>query len=286
MVFSLRHKAEEASANLPPLMPRAEKIAFAVLQGHHARRKSGPGEKFWQFREYTHDDRIQDIDWRQSAKSQRVFIRQKEWETLQKNIFWCSAAPSMHFKSSNDLPLKYDAAALLTLSLALMHAHSGENVGMMHGSRPSHTEKTLREMDHFLINNKSGELPEMHACAISKNSGLVLAGDFLSPIGEIETAFHALSIHTRNTLVIQVLDPAEINLPYQGRIQFKHPGGNDEIDIRHAASIRRAYQERIEEHQKKLKQLCDRLGWKYIFHVTDKPAQETLFNIWSMMSRP
>lgn len=286
MLFSFRQKAEEASANLPPLLPRAEKIALNVLQGHHARRKSGTGEKFWQFREYTHDDRIQDIDWRQSAKTQRVYIRQKERTTLQKNLFWCSSSSSMHFKSEDNLLTKHEAAAILTLSLAVMLAHSGEYVGMLHGSRPSHTEKTLREIEYFLRdNNNPEELPLMNVLGIAKNAGLVLAGDFLSTVNEIETMMRTLGASTRNGLMIQILDPAEIKLPYHGRVLFKNPNGQDNIDIDHAASIRTAYQQRIDDHQKSLKNACDKTGWKYILHVTDQPLHDTLFKIWTLWSR-
>lgn len=286
MILKFRQKAEDVSAKLPPLMPRAEKIALSVLQGRHARRKSGTGEKFWQFREYTHDDRLQDIDWRQSAKTQRIYIRQKERTTLQKNLFWCSGAPSMHFTSGNKTETKYEAAATLTMALALMLAHSHENVGMLRGPRPSHTEKTLNEIENFLTHHQTQEeLPPANGQQIPKNTGLILTGDFLAPIEEIKTIFTGLSINTRNVLIIQVLDPAEIKLPYSGRIHFKHPGGQDDIDIDHAASIRAAYQQRIETHQAALKTLCDKLGWKYILHVTDKSAQETLLNIWNLMSR-
>ncbi|HEY8874668.1 MAG TPA: hypothetical protein VIM52_16675, partial [Stellaceae bacterium] len=48
----LRDRAEHAAAALPPLLVAAERIAATVAQGVHGRRRVGPGETFWQFRQY------------------------------------------------------------------------------------------------------------------------------------------------------------------------------------------------------------------------------------------
>ena len=67
-LLTFRHEADKASAHLPSLMMQAEKVANGILHGDHALRKSGMGEKFWQFREYLPGDRPQDIDWRQRVR--------------------------------------------------------------------------------------------------------------------------------------------------------------------------------------------------------------------------
>ena len=78
----IHHKAEELAALLP-LMVAAERVAATVSQGVHGRRSVGQGETFWQFRRYGFGDSTQLIDWRQSAKSQPVYVRETEWEAAQ-----------------------------------------------------------------------------------------------------------------------------------------------------------------------------------------------------------
>ena len=84
----LHHRAEELSAHLPPLLVAAERVAATVSQGVHGRRRVGQGETFWQFRRYEFGDSTQLIDWRQSAKSQPLYVRETEWEAAQSVWLW------------------------------------------------------------------------------------------------------------------------------------------------------------------------------------------------------
>ena len=103
---------------MPPLMVAAERVAATVAQGVHGRRRVGPGETFWQFRQYSQGDTPNSIDWRQSAKSDRVYVREREWEAAQTVWLWCDQSPSMDYSSSRELESKHDRAALLTLATA------------------------------------------------------------------------------------------------------------------------------------------------------------------------
>ncbi len=49
---SLRQRAEQLAAILPPILVAAERVASTVVQGVHGRRRVGQGEAFWQFRHY------------------------------------------------------------------------------------------------------------------------------------------------------------------------------------------------------------------------------------------
>ena len=100
----LFHRAEELGAALPPLLVAADRVASTVSQGVHGRRRVGQGETFWQFRRYEPGDSTLRIDWRQSAKSQRVYIRQTEWEAAQSVWLWRDASASMRYRSSKATP--------------------------------------------------------------------------------------------------------------------------------------------------------------------------------------
>jgi len=73
-----REEAERLGAALPPLLVEAERLTSGVWLGVHGRRKAGMGETFWQFRRYRVEDPSTSIDWRQSAKSQHLFVRERE----------------------------------------------------------------------------------------------------------------------------------------------------------------------------------------------------------------
>src|SRR5258707_8845883 len=95
----LRTAADDVAVRLPALLVAARRIAATVTLGSHGRRRAGPGESFWQFRPYSRDDAPQSIDWRQSAKSDHVFVREREWVAAQTAALWSDLSPSMHYRS-------------------------------------------------------------------------------------------------------------------------------------------------------------------------------------------
>ena len=78
-----REEAERLGSALPPLLVEAERLTSGVWLGVHGRRKAGMGETFWQFRRYRVEDPATSVDWRQSAKSQHLFVREREWEAAE-----------------------------------------------------------------------------------------------------------------------------------------------------------------------------------------------------------
>src|SRR3954462_14861879 len=97
---SIQHHGEQLAAALPPLLVAAERVASTVAQGVHGRRRVGQGETFWQFRQYQPGDAATRIDWRESAKSQRLYIRETEWEAAQSVWLWRDPSGSMDYSSA------------------------------------------------------------------------------------------------------------------------------------------------------------------------------------------
>jgi uncharacterized protein (DUF58 family) len=128
---ALQHRAEQLAARLPPLMVEAERVATTVAQGVHGRRRVGTGETFWQFRQYQPGDPVPRIDWRESAKSMRLYIRETEWEAAQSVWLWRDGSPSMDYASRPELPTKRTRVDLLLLALAALLIRGGERVALL-----------------------------------------------------------------------------------------------------------------------------------------------------------
>ncbi len=79
----LRAEAERQTAALPPLLADAQRLAATLILGEHGRRRAGQGETFWQYRRAEAGDPFTSIDWRRSARSDRLYVRQTEWEAAQ-----------------------------------------------------------------------------------------------------------------------------------------------------------------------------------------------------------
>ena len=131
-----RDRAEQAAAALPPLLVAAERVAATVAQGVHGRRRVGQGETFWQFRQYQPGDAAARIDWRESAKSQRLYVRETEWEAAQSVWLWRDASASMDYSSAGyipggDWPTKRDRAELILMALASLLVRGGERLALL-----------------------------------------------------------------------------------------------------------------------------------------------------------
>lgn len=283
-LFPLRRRAEEASAGLPALMAAAEKAATSIFTGDHYQRRVGAGEKFWQFREYAPGDRPQDIDWRQSAKGDRIFVRQKEWQTPQTALIWCQNSPGMGYHSRRSLPSKIQESVTLSLALSMMMMRAGEQVGLLDGSlRPGRAQGTLHMLGDHMLRTRTDDLPHPALQDIPRHAAAILIGDILSPSENISHTLDALAARAGSGLVIQVLDPAELSLPFSGRVIFENDSGAERHPIDDVASIGDAYRERMKSHIAHVRETCRRHNWCWILHSTDTDMRETLFEAWRLM---
>lgn len=271
--FTLRAKAEDALADLPSLRSAAERLAASIQHGDHAQKKSGGHERFWQFREYQDSDRPQDIDWRQSAKTDHVYVRERELQTPQNVYLWCNRSKSMDFKSSAALYSKQDAAQIITLASAILLQRAGEQIGFLGEGRTGRSEIALDKIGQRLLERSDNVLPKSGA---AQNNSLFLCGDFLEPLKDIEASFNT---YQTSGFVVQVLDPAELDLPYSGHVVFDGLGGAHE-KIDNVTAIRSAYQDRIQHHIDGVEALCETNGWGYALHRTDAALHDTLLKIW------
>jgi uncharacterized protein (DUF58 family) len=283
--FFLRQIADKESSDLPALMALAERAATNILSGDHALRKPGTGEKFWQYREYDPSDRPQDIDWRMSARTDKVYTRQKEWQSTQSGLFWVQSSESMQFKSNKTFLTKKENGIVLALGLANLLIAAHEKVGLLSGAiSPGGSDQKIHNIAEELIRSHTDTLPSVDYKKINKNSTFIILGDFLDPIEIIEKKFIEFSTRTDNVIIFQILDPAEIMLPYEGRYIFENKEISQKHHIQNVESIRYQYQEKINHHIDQITQLCKKHNFFWVLHSTDMPIRDTLFKVWSMCS--
>jgi uncharacterized protein (DUF58 family) len=280
---NLQYEAEALGASLPPLLVDAERLAAAVSLGVHGRRKAGMGESFWQFRRYRPEDASTAIDWRQSAKSQHLFVREREWEAAQSVWFWCDASAGMQFKSGK--VTKADRAKLLALALASVLVRGGERVALFGDSHaPASSRAALRRIGHTLLDLPASDAALPPDAAITKNAQFVWLSDFLSPLADIETTLRRLSRFAVAGQLVHIIDPAEEDFPFTGRTRFEDARGDLSEIIGRAETVAGAYRTRFKAHVEALGALARRLGWTHIAHRTDRSPQTALVALYADMS--
>ncbi|MEX0583003.1 MAG: DUF58 domain-containing protein, partial [Sneathiella sp.] len=182
-----RDSAESLAQTLPPLILAAEHLVNAFDMGVHGRRRAGTGEDFWQFKRYGPDDSTASIDWRQSAKREHVYIRQKEQETAETIWIWCDNAQTMAYGSTAGGPSKLSRATILGLALALSLSKSGEKFGLLGQEEKASTGSS--SFNRFVDRIGKMQTPSLSdlssANRLSNKSTVVLISDFLHDLPDI-----------------------------------------------------------------------------------------------------
>ncbi|HEY2008562.1 MAG TPA: DUF58 domain-containing protein [Rhizomicrobium sp.] len=267
----LQHEADGLSAGLPPLMVEADHLAASVSLGVHGRRRAGMGESFWQFRRYASHDSSAAIDWRQSAKSQHIFVREREWEAAQTVWFWRDASANMSFKSGG--VSKRARADLLLLALASLLVRGGERVGFigMEGGAGA-SRLALTRMGRAMFAPTTETLPP--PAPLKRGNQLVWFSDFLDD--GVFDVMKRLSHAGMAGHLVRIIDPAEEDFPYTGRTRFESPAGQEDEIFGRAERVRGAYRARFTAHGERVAEAASKLGWTCTVHRTDHAPQGSL----------
>jgi uncharacterized protein (DUF58 family) len=276
-----REQAEQLASTLPPLLVAAEQLASTIVLGVHGRRKAGMGESFWQFRRYSIEDPSTAIDWRQSAKSQHLFVREREWEAAESIWFWRDASPGMRFSSATTHPTKAERATVLTLALASLLVRGGERIALLGGDAPPKSGRVaLRRIAHRLADLPPGDESLPPTAVMSRQGSLVWISDFLDPLEVIESRMRGFANAGVRGFLAQMIDPAEEDFPYSGRVRFEAPAITDTQMFGRTQNVRANYRARYKAHAESVGQMARRLGWSFLRHRTDRPAQTALIALY------
>lgn len=283
----IRREAEEAAALFPALMVEAERIAQTVAAGLHGRRRAGPGETFWQHRAYGFGDPVSAIDWRQSARAaDRLYVRQNEWEAAAAVWIWRDASSSLDYASSRDAPTKRRRAEILATALAILLSQAGERIGLIgEGGRAYHGRTAPSRILETLLTSKTDGGESTPPCAqIPAGSRIVLHSDFFVQPKAVARAVRDYAAANAKGALVQIIDAAEEDFPFGGRMEFEDPESRERLLFGEAGSVGAAYRARFAAHRAALEDVARKYGWVFIAHRTDHPAQSALLALFAALS--
>ena len=279
----LRSRAEALGQTLPPLLAEAEMLASTVMMGEHGRRRAGLGDEFWQYRPAHQGDSARMIDWRRSARSDAHFVREREWQAAQSVTIWVDPAKSMSFTGDRSRAPKADRARLLGLALAVLLLRGGERVGLAGLAAPRAGRAQLLRLAARLSGEDAGEdygAPVTEGM-VGHGRGVFLS-DFLGDLSGIEAGLARAADRGVKGVLIQTLDPAEEEFPFDGRTIFESMGGTLRHETQRAGDLRTRYLARLAERKDRLAHLARAVGWHFTTHHTGAPAQSAL--LWAYLA--
>ena len=281
-LIALERDAHAVADVLPELLLEADRISSTIAHGIHGRRRPGPGDTFWQFRQLQAQDSIQLIDWRRSASSDQLYVREREWEAAHTIWLWSDMSASMEFKSHLSSITKRDRALVLMLASAELLVRSGERVALLGLTQPTASRKATTRIAEAIAANATSPaltMSEPPKARLTRFSSMILVSDFLDPVPMIREYVEALAAQGVVGHMVQVLDPAEETLPYAGRTEFLSVEGDERWTADRAESLRGAYQTKLYAHRAELAEIANRIGWSFLVHHTDRPASELMLSL-------
>lgn len=275
--LEIRRRADTLAAPYPALLAEAERVAAVVAQGVHGRRRPGQGETFWQYRNYQPSDSAHHIDWRRSARSNQVYVRENEWEAANTVWFWRDGSAGMDWSSNKKLPTKQDRASVISIALAALLMRAGERCAVLGETKTPRTGRIGLERLSLRLAGSEGETKNLSA-DIPSHARLVIASDFLESPDVWRERLARLSARPAKGVLLHIIDPAERDFPYKGRMQLRFPGLSKlpPLLVGRAEQAAEEYREKFAAHCAELEQTARRLDWPIVVHETDKPPAQAL----------
>src|ERR671912_2004288 len=179
---------------LPRLVLEARRAAATLTHGIHGRRRAGIGETFWQFRPFVTGEAAQRVDWRRSARDDRLYVREREWEAAQNVWLWIDRSASMGYVSSLAQAPKVERALVLGMALADIFVNAGERVGLL-GLMRAHASRQIAEKVAEAIAGDPSSLDDdlPPRAPIGRFDEAVIVSDFLSPVSEVTEVVEGIS---------------------------------------------------------------------------------------------
>lgn len=281
-VLALEREAAGLVARMPELLMEADRIAATVSHGIHGRRRAGTGETFWQYRPYQQGEGAQLIDWRRSAAGDHLYVREREREAAHTLYLWPDLSPSMNFRSHLSAITKLERVLVLTLASAELLVRGGERVALLGRTTPSANRNVAVRIAESLVTASAADEDQKSRppkAVLSRFSGLIVFSDFLAPPEAIRERLETYAASGVAGHLVQVLDPAEETLPYEGRTEFVTASGRDRWVADRVETLRPQYRARFEAHRAEVAEIARRYGWSFLVHHTDRPASEPMLSL-------
>ncbi|PTX99352.1 hypothetical protein DB346_15935 [Verrucomicrobia bacterium LW23] len=262
---------------LGSLSLKSRYVMEGLLHGLHKSPFHGLSVEFNEYRDYQPGDDLRHLDWRLYARSDRLAIKKFEQETNANAYLLCDTSASMTYKGSRAWGSKLEAAAICAAALGWMLLHQHDAVGWMAaaaanlpgpaggagtgegaaqfdylapGQRRSQFGALLGRLERMQGGSGEGRfdaLLETAARLIRRRSIVFIISDLLEDAATMRDACRRLRYSGHDCVVIQILDPDEIDFPFEGDVTFEDLETSARRQVR-TSEARTLYLRRLQAH--------------------------------------
>jgi uncharacterized protein (DUF58 family) len=299
----LRHGAEPVPgagfidpavlARIGNLQLVARTVVDGFINGLHRAPYLGLSLDFAEHRAYMPGDDIRRIDWRLYARTDRYHVKEFEADTNSNFVALLDTSASMGYGSG--AITKFDYARYLAASLAYFSHDQRDRVGLV-----SFTDRVVdyvpcsaKHMDILLHtvararpegrSELAGVLRQVNEL-LDRRGIVVLLSDLYAEPETIVGAVAPLRYRGHDVIVFHILDPAELELPFEQPLSMQDLETAERLPVVPAA-LRERYRALVEAHVAELSRTLTNHRIDYALLSTAQPLDHALFTYLSARER-
>ncbi len=280
----------ELASQLDRLDLLARMLVEGFLTGLHRSPYHGFSAEFAEYRRYQPGEPTTHIDWRVLARSDRAYQKVYAEETNLRCTLLVDCSASMRFTADEKTrPSKLAYGRVLAACLAYLLLRQNDAVGLVTFDQKPLARVPARSVRRqlFEVLKVLNEAPEgtgtslgpvLHDVAerIPRRGLVVLVSDLMDDPAAVLSGLKHFRHRGHEVLVLQVLDPREVDLDFPGEVEFtalESPGTRLRTEPAH---VRTGYRERLEAWRAHLRRECRRHLVDLVELTTDQPVGAAL----------
>jgi uncharacterized protein (DUF58 family) len=273
-------------ARLGTLELRARTIVEGFLTGLHRSPFKGFSVEFAEYRQYMPGDDLSTIDWKVYARSDRHYVKKFEEETNLDCHIMLDVSGSMGYGSRGITKFQYGQCLAASLAYLMNRQRDGVGltafdegiVGMLPASaRPGHLRAMLITLERLELGTRTNVSKPMHqlASSLTKRGMVVLISDLLDNADEVIRGLRHLQFRGTDVVVFHVLDPDEIEFPFERATRFEDMESGAEV-MAVPAVVREHYVDAMQQLIARYKRELGGSGIDYHLLTTTDPLELAL----------
>ena len=270
----------------------ARNVVNGFINGLHRAPYFGASIDFAEHRGYVPGDDIRRVDWRLYARTDRYYVKQYEADTNTNFSVLLDVSRSMGFASRGVTKLEY--ACYLAACLSYLAHRQRDRVGIITfdddivdhvPSSAKHFNVVLHTLERSSA-RRPGNLQVITKVAehFKRRGILVLISDFYDEPDAILDAIKPLRFLGNDLIVFHVLDPAELDFPYDDPSAFEDLESGEQMPIV-PESLAGQYRTLIREHTAALAAKFSEHRIDYTVLNTAEPLDRALFSYLSSRAK-
>ncbi len=279
-----RHFDPETVERLHALRLPVPRIAEGRMAGHRRNARIGGSADFAQHRQYVPGDDLRLVDWKVYGRTDRYFLKQREDESNLVCHIVVDASHSMTYQGTRARFDKLEYARRWAAAIAFIALQHRDSITLSAFDTQSRTilgragsgTGWIRVFAEALDRIQPGgetNLPlvlNQVANRLTRRGLILLLSDLLDEPTAVANALRGLTSRGHRLLVVQILDPDEMDPPWDFPVRLLGLEGEPALET-DPMTIRRAYRETRQAHQETLRNVCRETNATWQCVTTDMP---------------